>query len=155
MKKLLALVLVLSLAATASALSGDLTGDNTPGEGSMDGSIAGCISDTYLITQISGTGTISPEGFSPIVPLDSYPTQLDPKTIVWAIMDLTPPYSYPDGVWLTLNYHDAVVGDVVTLYDGGIDGSNWVTLDSVTIVPEPMTLALLGLGSLMLLRRKR
>jgi len=68
-----------------------------------------------------------------------------------------PPF-IPDilpGVQFEISVFIANVGDVYTI---DLYASDWVTiLDSgtVTVVPEPMTIALLGLGGLFLLRRRR
>ncbi|MFA5422466.1 MAG: PEP-CTERM sorting domain-containing protein [Phycisphaerae bacterium] len=61
---------------------------------------------------------------------------------------------YPEveaGDWFSIGY-TGEVGDVIDIYDYAV--SDTVPIGSVTVTPEPMTIALLGLGGLLLRRRK-
>ncbi|MFA5422467.1 MAG: PEP-CTERM sorting domain-containing protein [Phycisphaerae bacterium] len=61
---------------------------------------------------------------------------------------------YPEveaGAWFSIDYTGAV-GDVIDIYDYAV--SAVTPIGSVTVTPEPMTIALLGLGGLLLRRRK-
>lgn len=59
------------------------------------------------------------------------------------------------GPQFTINYSGGVLGDTVTI-SLFVDPEYGVPADSVaiTIIPEPMTVILLGLGGLFLCRRK-
>ncbi|MHC4911744.1 MAG: PEP-CTERM sorting domain-containing protein, partial [Planctomycetota bacterium] len=59
------------------------------------------------------------------------------------------------GDWSTVEFVGLAVGTyTIDLTDGGSTGMQLATAD-ITVVPEPTTIALLGLGSLVLLRRRR
>lgn len=158
MKKLLVLVLVLGLATAANAFVADLTGDNTEGAGSQSVDITSG-GDIYLMVAIQGSGTIAITG-GVAAPPDSalLATNADAgidgiygQGEVWIMANIATSV-YSDGSWLSISYSDAVAGDVVTVYD--YDGDvTFTALDSITIIPEPMTLALLGLGGLFIRRK--
>ena len=58
------------------------------------------------------------------------------------------------GDWSTVEFVGLAAGTyTIDLTDGGSGGTQLLTAD-ITVVPEPTTVALLGLGSLMLLRRR-
>jgi hypothetical protein len=74
---------------------------------------------------------------------------------IWDMLDYTAPAEYVDGDWLSAEFVFAPESDssVVSLYQ--IDGEgNETFLTSHTVIPEPMTIALLGVGSLFLCRRR-
>lgn len=59
------------------------------------------------------------------------------------------------GDWSTVEFVGLAAGTyTIDLTDGGSGGTQLLTAD-ITVVPEPATIALLGLGSLVLLRRRR
>jgi hypothetical protein len=59
------------------------------------------------------------------------------------------------GDWSTVEFVGLAAGTyTIDLTDGGSGGTQLLTAD-ITVVPEPTTIALLGLGSLVLLRRRR
>jgi len=59
------------------------------------------------------------------------------------------------GDWSTVEFVGLAVGIyTIDLTDGGSGGTQLATAD-IEVVPEPSTVALLGLGSLLLLRRRR
>ncbi len=161
MKKLLALILVLSLATVANAvLVGNTTGDDTEGSGSQTLNITGGGYDTYVAIAIVGTGTIAGTVGADAPASSGLAGTLEDLGLgslgtgeVWTMADMDSPYVYNNGVWLTIGYTGAVNGDVITAYDVGPSGTELNVLGSITIVPEPMTLALLGLGGLFIRRK--
>jgi len=62
---------------------------------------------------------------------------------------ITASYDSTAGEWFTVDYTGAVL-DVLTIYNS----AETVTLGTVIVTPEPVTIALLGLGSLFIRRRK-
>lgn len=70
------------------------------------------------------------------------------------IMDITDPFTVPNGKVLDgLVFHCEAIGDVtLTLFDADLGVLDTQVIHQ--IIPEPMTLALLGLGGLFLRRRK-
>jgi hypothetical protein len=59
------------------------------------------------------------------------------------------------GDWSTVEFVGLAVGTyTIDLTDGGAGGTQLATAD-IEVVPEPSTVALLGLGSLVLLRKRR
>ncbi len=63
----------------------------------------------------------------------------------------------PNGSPATAGEFAAVLGSLDNIYIMGdyLNGSDTASLDNVSLVPEPATMGLIGLGSLALLRRRR
>jgi hypothetical protein len=158
MKKLLVLSLVLGIASLATAgfsLSTDnvevvLSGADNPAEP---------VTLFQVFADLDSVGDpVSSFGGDPVAPADAMFNAgnfeallgLDPGSVVAAwmleIKDTAEPFVAPNGDLVT----NAVSG-VGTAY---VLNQQGVLLDSVDIVPEPATLALLGLGALVLRRKK-
>ena len=163
MKKLLVLMLVLAMAPVASAITGSIVIDSGT---SWHVTIAGSYADPYLIVAIDTTYAATLAGFTKggNAPSDSisFGTTVDAgvgylgQGEVWAMADMSSPYTYSDGTWLTGTASGTALVDgagvaYMWLYESP-DGSTINLLDTV-YVPEPMTLVLLGLGGLFLRRR--
>ncbi|MHC4098865.1 MAG: PEP-CTERM sorting domain-containing protein [Planctomycetota bacterium] len=163
MKKILILMLVLGMTSMASAaltLSGDLTLLNAGATGTIqvisdaDGGygmwigIADITSATY-----DGDPTFTPAG-NPNG--DSLMTNYDPSWYGEVIVSsLNPGAPILPGAHININLV-GVTENTETMVE--IRASDGVTvLDSVkvTVLPEPMTIALLGLGGLFILRRRK
>jgi len=163
MRKLLILVLVLGMSSTAGAAL-SLGGDTIVGQ--AETAIVTVISDDtspwtgYIgfddsVVGVSGCVATSNAGEDAVVTPDPY------GWVGWyeieAADDSEPFDSIQPGVQFEISVFGEAIGDVyiIELYAG-----DWATLlDSWTVVraaiPEPMTIALLGLGGLFLLRRRK
>lgn len=156
MKKLLVLVLILAMAPLASALTVTLsyTG-GTPAGGTINMDVAGATYDPYL-SLVSDAGVLS--GLAKGVSAPSVTGSFGPVNVggqdgeVWGFGTASGE-PYVDGSWLTADWVSA--GPVwVRAYETFDFGATWQLMDEIYI-PEPMTVALLGLGSLFLLRRRK
>jgi hypothetical protein len=163
MKKMLILMLVLGMTSIASAaltlgpdIEIDLTGANTGTIqvfNSMDGGY-GCwfVVNDLSIAAYDGDPTFTPAGNpngDSLMP--KYDAQWYGEVIV---ASLNPGAPILAGAHININLVGVAMGTTtVDLYDT----SGMVFLDSatVTVVPEPMTIALLGLGGLFMLRRRK
>jgi hypothetical protein len=160
MKKLLILMLVLGLASAANAvvtLGGDtevdLGGTCTVTIVSSDTTMWGGYIEQleYLMTGVVATSNAgeqavvnyAPEGYADTYELEAKDTT-DPFDSVVAGIQFN----------VTVSAGSLVEDDTIllTLYD--TDWSTVIDTATVTVVPEPMTIALLGLGGLLLRRRK-
>jgi hypothetical protein len=152
MKKLLITLFVLFIAPAASAVTAELsfTGE-LPGPGGIELAVVSGYYDTYIAMVIEDPGVLSNftcnpcGGIPPIIP----------QTIIIGgdsgeVCGF--PATCPSGVWMTADWY-STVPVWVRAYET-IDTVNWTLLDEIQI-PEPMTIALLGLGGLFLLRRRR
>jgi hypothetical protein len=177
MRKLLILMLVFGLASLANAAVLELSvNGSTDGDGNVT-EITIEISDTLLIDVYSNTAAPAPDTFW-FATSDNTKGEWYTETLtVYAAMGnagtVTGPYVYyggdwwygatnvfdpctppGPGVWVDVVFHCLAEGDVfIHLYDAG----GTTIEDSILIhqVPEPATIALLGLGSLFLLRRRK
>ncbi|MHC4642717.1 MAG: PEP-CTERM sorting domain-containing protein [Planctomycetota bacterium] len=156
MKKLLITLLVFCIASSAHAVQLSLTADaDTPTayiSGLLDQDIY-VIFDSYEgITVELGPDAPDLSGPSPpiIVPFPSpYPF---PWEEYWILASSTlTVYPIVDGTYLLIN---GVVGDsvVAAWFD---EMGNGDAMGPVTLVPEPTTIALLGLGGIFLIRRTK
>jgi hypothetical protein len=155
MKKVLALVLVLSMAGIASAgyqiAMPDKVNVNTDatfqiviggaaGE-AYDGGVYGLMPDSFVVSPNAGNlGGVTP--FAEYVGVD------------FAIGDLQG-LGVKAGEWVTLTYKVGAKNTVQNFdfFDYAISTTQAVSSRSVAFIPEPMTLSLLGLGALVLRRR--
>jgi len=163
MRKLLVLLLVLGLTSAASAITGNLVIDSGT---AWHVEIAGSYSDPYLIVAIDtdygatlagfAKGTEAPGDSMTFGSTEDCGVGYLGQGEVWYMVDLSTPYTYPDGTWLGGTASGTSLQDqggtaYMWLYEPP-DGSTINLLDTV-YVPEPMTLVLLGLGGLFLRRR--
>lgn len=152
MRKLLVLAAILFMAPIASGITVSLNDTGTTVELSVFDEPEGGI----IAMVIEAPGVLSNFVDGPQAPMYVF---FDTVTIngdsgEWAsFIQRTPSV---DGVWLIANW-SASVPVRVSAYEGFVVGRDeylWFLLDQIQ-VPEPTTIALLGLGGLFLLRRLR
>jgi hypothetical protein len=168
MKKLLILLLVLCLASTSFGVYTYSLNDiqlemRTSGTVTIVGNVSlagGEKADLGIYEEespsqgsVSGTGSIlgSPATAGALASIDVYTS--------WNGLDITfgstglesPAWDAAAGDWFSFAY-SGNVGDTINIYDYAV--SNSVPVGTLDIIPEPMTIALLGLGGLFLRRRK-
>lgn len=152
MKKLLITLLVLFMAPAASAVTASLsfTGE-LPGPGGIELAVVSGYYDTYIAMVIEDPGVLSNFTYGPACPPIFTP---QPVTIGddsgWFFGF---PATCESGVWLTADW-SSTVPVRVGAYETLDFGATWNLLDEIQ-VPEPMTIALLGLGGMFLLRRRK
>jgi len=163
MKKLLILALVLGMTSAASAalsLGGDIGGTIDIG---TTGIVTVISDDTsnwmgyieFDPTVVGVTGVVA----TTIAGQDSY---VLPDPLGWTgyyeiqAADMSEPF---DSVQPGAQFEISVLGGAANaVYTISLLDSDWATVldtGTVTVVPEPMTIALLGLGGLFLLRRRK
>ena len=169
MKKLVVLMLVVGMASLASAAF-TLTGSTSVDAGSSQS--IGIYNDTasapqeqfYLAMTVAGTvgswnganAQYAPPGVTGTPGNVYYGTAVDPTIDVWyANTSNGVPTDYFDvGTLADFGLDAVAVGTVgLTLLDFGFNVLDTMTI-TVTDIPEPMTMALLGLGGLFLRRKK-
>lgn len=169
MKKLLILMLVFGMVSAANAaimlsVDGDTSQDEIDLPVSETVTIGVFVTDTADYLAYLSFGYVSEGGFelsNPRYPWPGVPPIIIPYPINDVIefeLSLTPPPDWilEPGIWFEVDFTclAANVDVFVELWDAA-DLS--APADSLTIhqIPEPMTLALLGLGGLFLLRRRK
>ncbi len=156
MKKLFILALVLGMTSIASATLSLSVTEWSPGSATIDMIAIGETADSYEAITIEGSGAFSNSRLGPAAPsLSGYfanVAELDPSLVgeIW-IFGTAPGEEYKDGVWMSVDVTYTPFMAFVTLWS--FDGES--TLTKIGMSPEPMTLALLGFGSLFLHRRMR
>lgn len=151
MRKLLVLVAILAMSSMASAMTVSLIDTGT----AINVNVAGATYDPYLGLVIQAPGTLSnfaAGADAPSVASSFGPITVDGAGEVWGF-GVASGEPYNDGVWLTADWAAGSAVDVIA-YETFDGGGSWQELARIT-VPEPMTIALLGLGSLFMLRRRK
>jgi hypothetical protein len=169
MKKLLALMLVLGLSVAANAtlsirVDGVDVGATIDLEDITSSTVIGIYSDTggyspfgYIIVEEGGSGSLvngaetTDAGDGILAYTSAYSEDDWGVGYEWSAANNPPNTSNADTIWFTYNLTDAAKDDVISLW---VDPEYDTAEDTLTIIPEPMTIALLGLGGLLLRRRK-
>jgi hypothetical protein len=157
MKKLLILVMVLAMASLASAtLSFSVSG--TAGSEAVSLNAVGEISDGYWGVSVSGDdATIGTFVVGVKAPTISgvFAAGTDagmPNGELWLFATANTDEAYQDGSWLTAAITRTAAATLhLWTYTDGDPAAVETTVE--LLVPEPMTIALLGLGGLLLRRR--
>jgi hypothetical protein len=162
MRKFLIVSLVLGMSSTAGAalslVPGDLTLSGAGDRGTIqvvsdaDGGY-GCLIELVDLTiaDYDGDPTFTPEG-NPNG--DSHVHKFDAHVYDFIVSSINPGAPILAGVHINVNLIGVAEGvTTLDLYD--ISGMILLDSATVTVLPEPMTIAMLGLGGLFLLRRRK
>ncbi len=167
MKKFVVLMLVLGMASLASAtIIMDVQAEANTNEDftvTISGVASGIAPGMYFDIGLYGDGaalitsnaiTAAAGASGAVAPYD--PVWLGYELTVGEAVDDTLPGNDPsDGLWITFTGSSAVEGTYTfELWDYAVSLSAPTATGSINIVPEPMTMVLLGLGGLFLRRRK-
>jgi hypothetical protein len=170
MRELLIFALALALTSTANAaltlyLDGspapdsiELTVDEVLTIQIYDDSTTQAAYVGYIMRDVGGVGGLYNlvDLWSPAHIAVPFPDIVDPDDGQgFELMVTFDDYGQWPGIHFEVNYSSSVVGSAtISLYDGRVGYSMVDSLD-VTVVPEPTTLALLTLGGLALLKKRR
>lgn len=154
MKKLLITLLVFGMASSANALQLSLTADPTEPTASIYGLLDMDVIVLFLSFEEIDVelGPDAPDLSRGPEPFPGMP-EPPPLTEAWLLFSSTPSiYPIVDGTYLIAS---GVVGDTVETwwFDEGSGATGLI--GTVELLPEPMTIALLGLGGLFILRHRR
>ena len=146
MKRVLVLILPFTVGLTVNAATVyNLTADET----SVYLNVTGPPEDVYGAMAIESPGVFTAARLGPQAPDGSSWDLMDPPT---SAMGMFLGAGYEDGVWAITDYS---VATAVTVYFYTTpDGASYDLQDSI-VVPEPTTIALFGLGAILLYRRRK
>ncbi|UCC22754.1 MAG: PEP-CTERM sorting domain-containing protein [Planctomycetota bacterium] len=146
MQRSLALVFSLILvSATSAATVYDLKADET----SVYVNVVGPPEDLYVVMTIESPGVFTAAYLAPGSPEYSWWELQDPPT---SVMGMFQGGLYQAGTWAMADYSAA---SPVTVSFYTVDESMEFFLKDAIVVPEPTTIALLGLGALLLRKHRR
>ena len=157
MKKLLILMLVLGMTSLASAVTTVLTDIELWYDGTTV-TVVGLNPDGISSTGIydeAGQGTVGPPyemliAAGDLAAMTGRPAGYNGVDI---LAMASPVGTVTTGDWFQFGFADGAVGDTMTIYDYAVSYTDPV--GTLNLIPEPMTIALLGLGGLFLLRRRK
>ncbi len=169
MKKILIIFLILTVTSITNATTvWTITAEPMSPAYKITVSVTDNPQDVFLALAVDSDGILSDFAAGPNAPEDTWQCGtladnvygLDFSDLgqgeMWSMLDFQAPIVYDDGDWLTADFAFAPgsSSSVVSLYQIDVTTGAESFLISHTMVPEPVTLSLLGLGGLFLRRRK-